>query len=121
MKRRFVTTLWAALAACTCAAAWPLVIVRYTGAVNGDRPQFERLMAVHGEFPGSCDEIWLSAGGIKTVEGVAADCAALAHFYSLANHVIDFFANEWVVNQFWFNHQSTYIRTEILTKRRIVI
>ena len=61
-------------------AAWPLVVVRYTGAINGDRSQFERLMAVHGEFPGSCDEIWLSAGGIKTVEGVAADCAALAPY-----------------------------------------
>ena len=78
--KRCVVTAWMVALAASAPAAWPLVIVRYTGAVNGDQPQFERLMAVHGEFPGSCDEIWLSAGGIKTVEGVAADCAALAPY-----------------------------------------
>ena len=78
--KRCVVTAWMVALAASAQAAWPLVIVRYTGAINGDRSQFERLMAVHGEFPGSCDEIWLSAGGIKTVEGVAADCAALAPY-----------------------------------------
>ena len=82
MNKRTVATFGVALVVATSAAmaAWPLVIVRYTGAINGDQPQFERLMAVHGEFPGSCDEIWLSAGGIRTIEGVAADCAALAPY-----------------------------------------
>ncbi|MBR4259199.1 MAG: hypothetical protein IKQ17_09215 [Kiritimatiellae bacterium] len=78
MNRRIIMTLGATCVACACAAEWPLVIVRYSGSDNGDRPAFERLMAVHGEFPGSCDEVWLCAGGIKTIEGVAADCAALA-------------------------------------------
>lgn len=79
MKKAAVLVL-ATVLVLSAQAAWPLVVVRYTGAINGDRSQFERLMAVHGEFPGSCDEIWLSAGGIKTVEGVAADCAALAPY-----------------------------------------
>ena len=70
MKRAAILVL-ASVLALSAQAAWPLVVVRYTGAVNGDRPHFERLMAVHGEIPGSCDEIWLSAGGIRTVEGVA--------------------------------------------------
>ena len=56
------------------------MVVRYSEAANGDRAAFERLMAVHGEFPGSCDEVWLCAGGIKTVDGVAAECAALASY-----------------------------------------
>ena len=78
MKRRIVTALVAACAA--CAAEWPLVIVRYAGAANGDLPAFKRLMALHGEFPGACDAVWLCAGGIKTIDGVAADCAAFASY-----------------------------------------
>ena len=78
--KRTAMLMFVAVWAMSVQAAWPLVVVRYTGAVNGDRSHFERLMAVHGEFPGSCDEIWLSAGGIKTVEGVSADCAALAPY-----------------------------------------
>ncbi|MBR0505744.1 MAG: hypothetical protein IJJ84_10100 [Kiritimatiellae bacterium] len=87
MRKRTVAAFGAALAVaasatlpCAVMAAWPLVVVRYTGAINGDLPQFERLMAVHGEFPGSCDEVWLSAGGIKKIEGVAAGCAAYAAY-----------------------------------------
>ena len=38
--KRCVVTAWMVALAASAPAAWPLVIVRYTGAVNGDQPQF---------------------------------------------------------------------------------
>lgn len=80
MKRTLLTLAFAFTAMAASASSWPLVVVRYTSAIHGDMPAFERLMAVHGENPGSCDEVWLAGGGIQTIDRVSALCSNMAPY-----------------------------------------
>ena len=67
--------------------AWPFIVIRHTGAINGNPKTFEQLIECHRRHPGACDEFWFAAGGRGTPDAVAKSCADFARFRPLCEEV----------------------------------
>ena len=90
MKKRLALSaciLAAGMSASGAAAGWPFIVIRHTGAINASPEVFERLIDCHRRHRGACDEFWFAAGGRKTPEAVARDCAEFARFRPLCDEV----------------------------------
>ena len=75
------------------AAAWPLVTVRHTRAINDTPKLYQALVDVHRRHPGSCDEFWLCSSfetantcdeEDRSAESVAANVRQTAAYARLA-------------------------------------
>ena len=90
MKKRLALSacvLAAGISTFDAVAEWPFIVIRHTGTINSSPKVFERLTDCHRRHRGACDEFWFAAGGRKTPEAVARDCAAFARFRPLCDEV----------------------------------
>ena len=89
-KFALFSTLCLVFAAATASAdqaAWPFIVIRHTGAINGHPKVFEQLIDCHRRHRGACDEFWFAAGGRGTPDAVAKECVNFARFRPLCEEV----------------------------------
>ena len=85
--------LFCAVAACAATAvagsqaAWPFIVIRHTGTINGHPKVFEQLIDCHRRHRGACDEFWFAAGDRDRPESVAKACQDFARYRALCEEV----------------------------------
>lgn len=68
----------AAMGGTEAAGNWPLITVRYDPQVNDQPEYFAKLMDIHREVPGSCDEVWLCSSSIGMPDSLRTEAQQIA-------------------------------------------